>query len=219
MFLSGGFNLKAKYKYIFLVFLIFLTLASCSSDTESTETFDPKSHISEARYDEINLSSLYDYVVSVGNLESSAPNRLELEKSDDGSISRLSLEVVDIESGKAHIASYDSASDIFKIKIDSLNIPREKVFDKSMLESTEALLKKLESEKALSVYFLTEVSSGSIDTDFLQNSDILMLENDNFQNVETLKSPDSETLYFFAVHELDSQEEFPSYFVVDPKKI
>lgn len=211
--------MKAKYRYIFLVFSALLVLASCSGDRESKEPFDPKSHISESRYDEISLVELFNYISSAGKLKSPMLNRFELTADRDGSISNLSLEVVDTESGKSHNASYDSKSDIFKIKLDEYVAEEKKLFDLSLLESAESLLENLEADQAFSIYFLTELSSGSIDANFPQSSDVFLLEKSGLQEIESPEIPKSETLYFFAIHNLNSSADYPSYFIVDPKKI
>lgn len=211
--------MKAKYRYIFLVFSALLVLASCSGDRKSKEPFDPKSHISQSRYDEISLVELFNYISSAGKLKSPMLNRFELTADRDGSISNLSLEVVDTESGKSHNASYDSESDIFKIKLGEYVAEEKNLFDLSLLESAESLLENLEADQAFSIYFLTELSSGSIDANFPQSSDVFLLEKSGLQKVESPEIPKSETLYFFATHNLNSSADYPSYFIVDPKKI
>lgn len=211
--------MKAKRNYIILTFLTLIVLVSCSSNTESTKPFDPKTHISESLYQDLSLSRLYKYVVSVGKLESPTPGRFELEKTESGLISKLLLEVVDSKTGQSHSASYDSESGIFKIKIDKYTPPEDERFDESLIDSAEALLRGLSKNKPQSVYFLTHLSAKSSDVSFPENSSFFFLSDGAFQEIKEIESLNSEELHFFAVHSLDSGDEYPSYFIVDPKKI
>lgn len=216
----GGAKLKKNHKIAFLIFSTLFFLVSCSNSKESKEPFDPKSHIAESSYADLSLTDIFEYTVAVGDVASPKLNRFELSFGEDDSILKLSIEIVDTENSRTHTAYYDSESNLFRVKIvENYQAESSDLFDTSLLQSAEALLGNLDADGPSSIYFLSQLSSGSVSADFPKDTELFLFQNDVFKRIPNLKSISSEHLHFFAVHSDSSFEEFPSYYIVDPKKI
>lgn len=216
----GGATLVKKRSFLFFIFASLFFLSSCSISNESAELFDPKTHIKETDSSEISLLQIYDYTVSSSNISSPKLNRLQIGLGSNEKLSSLSMEIIDLDSAYGYTATYDSNSDLFRIKIEE-NFPVEStaLFDSTILQSAEKVVQNLDSNDTYSVYFLNLVSSGGVDISQLHDAEFFLLEGEDFQPIDRVDSlPPYDSIHFFAVHRGNNSEEFPSYFIVDPKK-